>query len=845
MEFIYDGLSKDILPIKYKISLSTDFNKFAYEGNEKISIEIKSLTDEISIHSYQIKIKSSCIVSGSKKVKASKILYDENSKIAKLKFNQKFSGKCDLLINFEGLNNDKMYGFYRSSYSINGKQEYMLSSQFEPNSARSAFPCFDAPIFKSRFDISLEVDEGYDAISNMPVKSIKHIKSKKRKIVSFETTPKMSTYLVFLGVGKFEYLKGNSGRLKFRVVTTKGKSKDGKFALDCARKSISFYEKYFGFKYPLKKVDLIAVPDFAAGAMENWGAITFREASLLANEKITSESTKHNVADTVAHELAHQWFGDLVTMKWWDDLWLNESFATFMSYKALENIYPSWKIENDYYDSTISALLSDALKNTHPISTQIKESGEADSIFDVISYNKGGALLNMINDFVGDKVFSKGLNIYLNKYKYKNAKKEDLWDSIQEASVSDPELKGAEIGKILKNWIEQEGYPLLEVKMPKGSIEISQSRFMISGSPKARQSLWKVPIKYLIDGKESKLILENKSIRVKEGNFKHLLINPNQSGFYIIKYPEEYAKSALSYVEKERLPDLSKAGLLLNFYLLYKSGSIPIDNYLQQIKQAIEIINYPSTKIVLSNLYSIYLTANGKNKSEELRKIMISISKRAINDVGLNMKKGEPLQNKELRASALMNLVLLKDKKTSSELLKLFKMNENKLDSIDGNIRGAMYINIAINGGEREFKELEKLYKNADSSEKPLIVSAMGSFEKPEMVKDVLNYSISGNIRMQDSYRLVRSAGLIKGNLKIYWDWLKDNWGRLKEIYDPSTLMLGDFVIELSGVSNAKTKSDILKFFNKKGALRQDVEKDFKKTMEMIENNIDLSKSLG
>ncbi len=845
LEFIYDGLSKDILPVRYDINISTNFKTFKYNGKENISIEIKSPTKEISIHSWQIKIKSAYIVSKNKKIKVYKILNDEKNKVAHLIFKEEISGKCNLLINFEGINNDKMYGFYKSSYLDNGKLEYMLSSQFEPNSARSSFPCFDAPIFKSQFKISLEVDEEYDAISNMPIESTKHVKSSNRKIVSFELTPRMSTYLVFLGVGKFEYLKANLGKLKLRVITTQGKSKDGKFALECAKKSISFYEKYFGFKYPLNKVDLIAVPDFAAGAMENWGAITFREASLLVNEKTTPESAKHNVADTIAHELAHQWFGDLVTMEWWDDLWLNESFATFMSYKALKNIYPLWKIENDYYESTISALLGDSLKSTHPISTLIKESGEADSIFDVISYNKGGALLNMINDFVGDKVFSKGLNIYLKTYKYKNAKKEDLWNSIQKASILDPALKGAKIGKILEDWINSEGYPQLEVKMSKKAIWISQSRFRLSKSQNSNSNIWIIPIKYLLDGKESRLILESRSLKINERTFNHILFNPSQSGFYVVKYPKDYIKSTLLYVDKVNLPDLSKAGLLFNLYLLYRSGYISINDYLDYIKASIGNIHYLSTKIILSNLYRIYLIARGNGISKKLRNTIISISKKAIKDVGLVTKKGEPLQNKELRASALMNLALLKDKQISSELFRLFEKNKENTYSIDSNIREAVYVNLSINGGKSEFKELERLYKDASPSEKPLIISAMGSFDKPGMVKYALDYSISGSIKMQDSYRLIRSVNRIRGNYRVYWEWVKDNWDKLKDLYDPSTLMLGDFVSELSIVNDTEVKSDISKFFKKKGVLRQDVEKDYKKAEEMIDNNISLSKYLG
>ncbi|MEM0144021.1 MAG: M1 family metallopeptidase, partial [Candidatus Parvarchaeum sp.] len=358
-------LSGAVKPISYKLFFDTDFKNFVYDGMEEIEIMISKPSSSIKINSNRIKFKDVKIVSNGIQQDCKIKTYKKN-KTATLSFDKAVSGKATLLIAFSGTNNEDMYGFYKSEYTgQKGTKEFILASQFEAADARAAFPCFDEPEFKATFDVTMEIPKDMRAISNMPIESEK-IKND-RKTVKFLRTPKMSSYLLFLGVGKFDSVSTSLGKLKISVLATPGKKQLCYLALGYAKKFVAFYENYFGIKYPLPKLDLIAIPDFAAGAMENWGAITFRETAMLGTEKGSAVSYKQQIAETVAHELAHQWFGDLVTMEWWNDLWLNESFATYMSFKAMEAVFPEWQMDVQYFDEVIATAFSaDSLINTHP-----------------------------------------------------------------------------------------------------------------------------------------------------------------------------------------------------------------------------------------------------------------------------------------------------------------------------------------------------------------------------------------------------------------------------------------------------------------------------------------------
>ncbi|MDE1847244.1 MAG: M1 family peptidase, partial [Candidatus Micrarchaeota archaeon] len=429
----HKSLGNNVQPLNYRLFFVPDLKSFKTTVYEDINCVVRKPTNLIKLNAKELKVVSASAFSNGA-VQLAKIKYDQKNEEVHLIFKKRLRGKIEIGMTSVCDNNDRLYGFYRSKYGDKGKEEYMLTSQFEPAEARAAFPCFDEPEMKATFEVSFIIDRKLEAISNTPIME-EHAISGGRKIVRFGKTPKMSTYLLYLGVGRFDRVDGRAGRLKVSVLTTPGKKHLAKLPLSYTIKFIRWYEGYFRIPFPLPKIDLIAVPDFSAGAMENWGAITFREIRLLSDEH-TSEGSKRDIAMVIAHELAHQWFGNLVTMKWWDDLWLNESFATYMSYKAMDAVFPKWEVMKQFAEQEQTrAFENDALKSTHPISVRIPSADMIPALFDRISYDKGGGVLYMLEDFVGSAVFRRGLRAYLRKFKYANARKEDLWVAIQKAAT--------------------------------------------------------------------------------------------------------------------------------------------------------------------------------------------------------------------------------------------------------------------------------------------------------------------------------------------------------------------------------------------------------------------------
>src|SRR3989338_2968670 len=475
-------LSKNVVPIEYDIQLKPDLDNFTFEGVETISLSILQKTRIVTLHSKELEIKTAsaeALLWRKRQSKASalfakKISYNKKAETVTFIFSKPIPlGKNKLTLVFKGILNDKMRGFYKSSYNIEGKTYHIATTQFEATDARRAFPCFDEPAYKAVFHISLVAPKNKTVISNtLSVSVLEHDAG--YQIVKFSPTPKMSTYLLAFIVGDFECIESKTKNgILVRVFTTPGKKHQAKFALKCAVKTLEFYEKYFDIAYPLPVLDMIAIPDFSSGAMENWGAITYRESALLVDENHSSLSNKQWVAIIIAHEIAHQWFGNLVTMKWWTHLWLNEGFASYIEYLAIDHIFPEWDIWTQFVSTEMAdAFHLDSLNNTHPIEVEVGNPAEISEIFYRVSYSKGASVLRMLWRYLGEKDFQKGLQHYLKRHAYGNAETEDLWKALEEVS-------GKSVGKIMANWTSKAGHPVINVKIKnqKSKIELRQSRF--------------------------------------------------------------------------------------------------------------------------------------------------------------------------------------------------------------------------------------------------------------------------------------------------------------------------------------------------------------------------------
>ncbi|MBI2022577.1 hypothetical protein HYS97_01875, partial [Candidatus Daviesbacteria bacterium] len=416
-------LPAHIKPERYQLMLRPDLENFTFSGEETIELILEREAKEITLHSQEIEIESAEFIHQGKTNFASKITYQPEDETATFNFPKSLKkGKGELVLKFKGILNDKLRGFYRSRYSHEGQDKYLATTQFEATDARRAFPSFDEPSKKAIFDVTLMIPANTIAISNTIEKNVWEHESG-YKVVEFEPTPKMSTYLLAFIVGDLEYIEGKTKRgVLVRVFTTPGKKEQGRFALNTAIKMLEFYEEYFKIPYPLPVSDLIAIPDFAAGAMENWGAVTYRETALLIDEANSSAVNRQRVAVVIAHELAHMWFGDLVTMEWWTHLWLNEGFASYIEYLAVDHVFPEFDIWTQFiHMDQGTALKLDSLENTHPIEVEVFHPSEISEIFDKVSYSKGASIIRMLAQFLGPKDFREGLRHYLKTHEYLNS----------------------------------------------------------------------------------------------------------------------------------------------------------------------------------------------------------------------------------------------------------------------------------------------------------------------------------------------------------------------------------------------------------------------------------------
>ena len=824
-----------IKPSNYCITIKPDARTFTFSGHEIISAECRSPVREIRLNSSEIKIKSAFVESKDGEEKA-KVTEESGLQRIRLSLNRRVSGKIKIKLEFEGINNDGMYGFYRSTYSNNGKKCTLLSTQFEATNARNAFPCFDEPELKATFDISIVVDKTQDCISNMPeIESVDMGDGK--KAVIFKRTPKMSTYLVYFGVGNFDILKSKMGNLEVRIISTPGKKQLCTLAMDYTKKFVAFYEKYFGIKYPLPKLDMIAIPDYAAGAMENWGAITFREINLIA-DKNTSEAAKQRIAEVIAHELAHQWFGDLVTMKWWNDLWLNESFATFMSYKAQDELFKEWKISEQFLEKvTSSALGADQLASTHPISVEVNSPEEIDQIFDSISYEKGCSVLKMIEDYASESTFREGLRNYLKKHSYSNATKDDLWGAIQDAADNEGSKK--KIIEVAQAWIENPGYPIVSISKSGTGISVSQERYFLLKDSKD-STIWPIPISYKTSKSNASFLLEKKSGSIRD--MKDGLINGERTGFYRVRYSKEILSRLFERIAKHELNGKEEWGIINDLFALARSGRVRAEEYLDFAENHHEELSYPANSANLRHLIWLSKMLPDGDEKQRATRLTAECGFSILKKLGWSKKKGEPIISTMLRGNAIYASAFGGKADVISKARKLFGEYMRQSPSADPNIMGPIYSINAMYGGSKEFSKFTRRFVEARMPEEKLrILGAIGQFRDKKLLERALQLSASNKVRKQDSIYIPASVSSDPSNLNLLWEWETKNWKALMSNYASGTHMLGRYIENFGYSSNKETISRINEFFGKKGNMRNDLKKPIRQTSEIITSNANFS----
>jgi len=616
--------------------------------------------------------------------------------------------------------------------------------------------------------------------------------------------------LIYLGVGEFEYLTGKTGKVTIRVVTTKENKSKGKYSLDLGKKLLTSYEKYFGIKYPLPKLDLIAIPDFAAGAMENWGAITFRETILLYDPKTSSTRTKQFIAEVISHEIAHQWFGNLVTMEWWNDLWLNESFATFMATKFVDKFYPEWNLWDQFIEDAMNnAMGLDALKTTHPIDVTVNSPAEIREIFDVISYDKGGCVLRMLENYVGETNFRAGLKKYLSSFKYGNAKGQDLWDVIGKASKMP-------VSSMVNSWLKQPGFPQIEITQNGKSLSLKQSRFLMEPTPKTQKGLWQVPITYGL-GKETKSTLfTKKSTTVKTTDGPGFVANIGRTGFYRVKYDDGILLDLKMLVDQKQIPPVDRWAIQNDLFALCVAGKEDITNYLDFTDAYFDEDSYLPQTNVANNLNFLSLLTFFENFTDEISEYAINYFRKILSNLGWVPQKTDKHTDAFLRGFSIFALGKLGDESVLEQAQIKFKAFLKNPATLPPDIREPIFALVAWTGNAKTHAQFIKLYKNAKTMEEKLrFLGAMCSFTDKKLLIKTLQFSQTSEVRSQNMQLPIMKVAANPYGREILWPWLKKNWGKISKKVGHGNPLFNRIVASIALVADDSMESDIKAFFKK------------------------------
>lgn len=677
------------------------------------SLDVVEDTRSISLNTLQLKIHSSKISIGDKLITSSpEIHYNEDTQTTKILFNETIPGgsKATLTQTFAGTLNDNMAGFYRSSYKgKDGSTKYLATTQMEPTDARRAFPCFDEPALKSQFTITLIANKELTCLSNMDVVSEKEVDSKmsggKKKAVTFNKTPLMSTYLLAFIVGELNCIETNNFRVPVRVFAPPDRDiEHGRFSLELATRTLDFYEKKFNSEFPLPKMDMVAIPDFSAGAMENWGLVTYRVVDLLFDEKTSGASTKQRVAEVVQHELAHQWFGNLVTMDFWDGLWLNEGFATWMSWYSCNAFYPEWKVWEGYVtDNLQSALSLDSLRSSHPIEVPVKRADEINQIFDAISYSKGSCVLRMISKYLGEETFMEGIRRYLKKHAYGNTQTGDLWAALSDAS-------GKELEKVMDTWTKNVGFPVVTVTEDEkaGSIHVKQNRFLRTADVKPEEDKTLFPVFLELRTKEG--VNRDLTLTSRESDFKvkdldFFKLNADHSGIYRTSYSPERLQKLGVAAKQGLLTVEDRAGMIADAGALAASGyqkTSGILSLLESFKTESEFVVWSEITARIGTLRSAW-TFEDEAVRAALKKFQLDLVKDKAHELGWEFKESDGHIEQQFKSLLFNSAGITNDetiKKAAFDMFEKFKKGDKS--AIHPNIRSSVYAIVLTYGGEEE-----------------------------------------------------------------------------------------------------------------------------------------------
>ena len=760
------------VPEHYDLFL--DLNRADKTFSGKVTITGEAKTSKISLHQKDLTVEA-VVVAG----QARPFTLDKDNEALYIELEA--AGPVVVTITYTGKITDNMTGIYPSYYTVDGVKKEIISTQFESHFAREAFPSVDEPEAKATFDLSLKFDqaEGELALSNMPEIDVESRKA--TGVWKFETTPRMSSYLLAFAAGDMQGItaKTKNGTLVGVYATKAHPESNLEFALDIAVRCIEFYEEYYGVKYPIPQSLHVALPDFSAGAMENWGLVTYREIYLLVDENSTALS-RQTVALVVAHELAHQWFGNLVTMKWWDDLWLNESFANMMEYVSVDAIEPSWKIFEDFQTSGAPyALKRDATDGVQSVHVEVKHPDEINTLFDgAIVYAKGSRLMHMLRRWLGDDAFRKGLGSYFEKHQYGNTIGRDLWDALSQAS-------GRDVAAFMDAWLEQPGYPVVTAKVENDCLILTQKQFFI-GEHEDKGRLWPVPLNSNWQGLPDTLTTERLEISnyaaLAAQNEGALRLNTENTAHYITDYQGELLDALLNNLSS--LDNISKLQIVQERRLLAESGMISYADLLPVISKLANETSYMVVSAVSQVLEGLNRFVDEGSQTEEDYKVLLKVlSQSNFDRLGFERQDGESDEDEMVRQLIVGNMIKADDETAKAQASQIFDRYRDNLEKLPAAIRLQVLVNQIKH---HESKELTKLYLDLyvasnDGSFKNALSTALSYTKNKETLNELLaTWKDKFTVKPQDLsawYARFLSRDFTQ---EAVWTWARENWGWIK-----------------------------------------------------------------
>ena len=811
-------LPRTAISSRYDIRLEPDLTTLTFRGQQTVALDVTESISEVVLNAIELAIDSASLENDRGETIRATATMEEASERCRLALASPAArGRWRLRLAFRGTLNDKLRGFYRSVYKDpSGVSRTMAATQFEATDARRAFPCWDEPSFKAVFAVTLAIDPALTAVSNTAI--VSETLENGRKVVRFADTIVMSTYLVAFVVGELEATEPVTiGRTPLKVWCVPGKKRLARFGQEIGGASLAFFEDYYGLPYPGDKLDLLAIPDFAAGAMENLGAITFRETALLVDETAASHAELERVADVVAHENAHMWFGDLVTMTWWNGIWLNEAFATFMEMLAVDAWKPEWQRWTTFGVSRAAALSLDGLHSTRPIEFPVTSPRDADAMFDVLTYEKGASVLRMLEQYLGAVVFREGVRDYLRTHKFANADTGDLWAALGRAAQQP-------IPAVMDGWIFRPGYPVVTVSRDAGGhLVLAQQRFNYLRAPlppatAEPEQPWQVPVQLRLytggQTAEERVLLAEREARLRVGaGAEAVVANAGGHGFYRVRYAPDLLDALLTRLD--RLASIERFNLVNDAWALAVAGLMPLTAYLDLTARFRGERDRNVWTVLIASFSSLTRLVEPGDR-RRLEALVRDRVRPAFSALGWTPRPGEDELTRQLRGDLIRVLgVLGNDAEVQARAAEVYRAHLDGAAAVDPNVLPAVIAVLAHVGDAARYDEFLRRFRAAATpQEEQRYLYALAGFRDPALTRQTLERTINGEIRTQDAPFVTRSMLMSVDTRELGWEFVKAHWDTMDRLYPNHGMRrLAEGV---TGLTTPALEADVRRFVDEK-----------------------------